>query len=227
VGHGRLGRHRADAGHDRRAQHVRHRVGTVDVDELPDRRRADERDHVDLLLEEHLVEVRLAPIARKDLDRPVGTDFRDLGTGLPQLGSQQIPRALRLQQEDAAVSQPLPGREGFDQGIGPQLSEADVDLPFYPGTKPVEGQSSRYSTPTGSMVSVQLHTDDAADKVAGFYREQLKAKSAGKQFTEMSGGDDNFSFSLSDEKTQSATQVSVSKAEKGTDVQIMSNRGPQ
>lgn len=108
-----------------------------------------------------------------------------------------------------------------------KVTEADIDLLFYPGTKPVEGQSSRYSTPQGSMVSVQLHTNDAADKVAGFYREQLKAKSAGKQFTEMSGGDDSFSFSLSDEKTNSATQVSISKAEKGTDVQIMSNRGTQ
>jgi len=106
-----------------------------------------------------------------------------------------------------------------------KVSEADVDLPFYPGTKPVEGQASRFTTPNGSTVSVVLHTDDAADKVAGFYRDQLKAKSAGKQFTEMSGGDDNFSFSLSDEKAKSATQVSITKAEKGTDVQIMSNRG--
>jgi hypothetical protein len=108
-----------------------------------------------------------------------------------------------------------------------KVSEADVDLPFYPGTKPVEGQATRYTTPDGSMVSVMLHTDDAADKVAGFYRDQLKAKSAGKQFTEMSGSDDNFSFSLSDEKSKSATQVSITKAEKGTDVQIMANRGKQ
>jgi hypothetical protein len=108
-----------------------------------------------------------------------------------------------------------------------KVSEADVDVPFYPGTKPVEGQATRYSTPDGSMVSVMLHTDDAADKVAGFYRDKLKAKSAGKQFTEMSGGDDNFSFSLSDDKAKSATQVSITKAEKGTDVQIMSNRGTQ
>lgn len=105
-----------------------------------------------------------------------------------------------------------------------KVTEADVDLPFYPGTKPVEGQASRYSTPSGSMVSVLLHTDDAADKVAGFYRDQIKAKSAGKQFTEMSGGDDSFSFSLSDDKDKSATQVSITKAEKGTDVQITSNR---
>jgi hypothetical protein len=105
-----------------------------------------------------------------------------------------------------------------------KVSEADVDVAFYPGTKPVEGQASRFSTPSGSTVSVALHTDDAVDKVAGFYRDQLKGKSTGKQFTEMSGGD-SVSFSLSDEKAKSATQVSITKAEKGTDVQIVSNRG--
>ena len=42
---------------------------------------------------------------------------------------------------------------------------------------------------------------------------------------EMGGGSDGVLFSLSDDKSRSVTQVATSKAEKGTDVQIIANRG--
>jgi hypothetical protein len=106
-----------------------------------------------------------------------------------------------------------------------RVSEAELGVRFYPGTEPGEGQSSRISAPTGTSLTVMLHSDDAVAKVADFYRDELKAKSAGKQFMEMGGGSDGVVFSLSDDNSKFVTQVAISKAEKGTDVQIMANRG--
>ena len=50
-----------------------------------------------------------------------------------------------------------------------KVTEADIGLPFYPGTQPKEGAMTKISSPEGSMVTVILHTTDAPDKVAGFY----------------------------------------------------------
>ncbi|HSV71835.1 MAG TPA: hypothetical protein VLI72_17145 [Methylibium sp.] len=108
---------------------------------------------------------------------------------------------------------------------GAQVGEADVGLPFYPGSKPLEGGASRITTPEGSMISIGLHSDDAPAKVAEFYRGKLKAQqAAGKQFMDMSGGDGGATLMLADDQQQSATQVHVSKAEQGTDFQIVANR---
>jgi hypothetical protein len=103
-----------------------------------------------------------------------------------------------------------------------KITEADVGVPFYPGSKQSEGGMRVAS---GSSVSVQtaMHSDDAPAKVAAFYRDKLKAMAAGKQFTDMSG-DDGASLSLIDEQAKSTLQVHVSKAEKGSDIAIVSVR---
>lgn len=111
----------------------------------------------------------------------------------------------------------------MDMG-GAKVSEAELGLPFYPGAKPLEGGSTRINTNDGSTMSVGLHSSDSADKVAAFYREQLKAKSDGKQFMDMSGGDGNATLMLADDKAKSSVQVSVMKAEAGSDIQIVANR---
>lgn len=105
------------------------------------------------------------------------------------------------------------------------VTESDIGVPFYPGTKPLEGQTTRISTPDGNAVTLALHTDEAPDKVAAFYRERLKAQAEGKQFMEMSGGAGNTTLMLADEKSKTSVQVHVNPADKGTDVQIMANRG--
>ena len=105
-----------------------------------------------------------------------------------------------------------------------KVSEADVGLPFYPGTQPKEGEMTKMSSPEGSMVTVMLHSNDAPDKVAGFYRDKLKANAQGKQFTDMSSGDTQMMM-LIDEANKQHTQVTVTKAEKGTDIQIVANKG--
>jgi hypothetical protein len=104
-----------------------------------------------------------------------------------------------------------------------QVSEADLGVPFYPGSKPGDGSSMRVVSGGSSTVQVGLHSDDAPDKVAAFYRDKLKAMSAGKQLMDMSSND-GAALTLVDEKAKHTLQVSISKAEKGSDVAIMSSR---
>ena len=112
----------------------------------------------------------------------------------------------------------------FEMGTA-KVSEADIGLSFYPGTQLREGEASRMSSPESTTYTVMLHSDDAPDKVAGFYREKLKAQAEGRQYMESSGGDSH-TLMLSDEKTKHVTQVMIAKAEKqGSDIQIVANRG--
>ena len=104
-----------------------------------------------------------------------------------------------------------------------QISEADLGLPFYPGSKPTEGSSMRLVSGASSTLQVGLHSDDAPDKVAAFYRDKLKAMSEGKQLMDMSHND-GASLTLVDEKAKSTLQVHVNKAEKGSDIAIAANR---
>lgn len=106
---------------------------------------------------------------------------------------------------------------------GAKVSEADAGIAFYPGATRTEGGATRIVTPEGSTVTVLLHSDDAPDKVATFYRERLKSQSEGKQFMDMSG-DGTAMLMLADDKAKSALQVHVAKAEKGSDIQIVSSR---
>ena len=107
---------------------------------------------------------------------------------------------------------------------GAKVAEADVGVPFYPGAKIGEGASSKVSTPDANMYTVMLQTPDATDKVAAFYRDKLKAMSAGKQMMDMSGADGAATFAIGDDKAKTSIQVHVMKGEKGTDVQIVASR---
>ena len=104
-----------------------------------------------------------------------------------------------------------------------KVSEADIGLPFYPGTQPREGEMMKVSTPEGSTVTVTLRSDDAPAKVAGFYRDKLKAQADGKQFSEMSSADAHLLI-LADDKSNQLTQVTVAKGGMGSDIQIMAHR---
>lgn len=111
----------------------------------------------------------------------------------------------------------------MEMGAAP-VSEADLGVPFYPGTKPTEGGSNKVTSNEGTMVSVSLHSDDAPDKVAGYYRDKLKAQAAGRQFIE-SSGDGSHTLILTDDASKAMTQVMVAKADKGSDIQIVASRG--
>jgi hypothetical protein len=104
-----------------------------------------------------------------------------------------------------------------------KITEADLGLPFYPGATLTEGSSMRIVNGASSSLQQGLHSDDAPDKVAAFYREKLKAMSEGKQLMDMSHND-GASISVVDDKAKSTLQVHVSKAEKGTDFAIVAIR---
>jgi hypothetical protein len=108
-----------------------------------------------------------------------------------------------------------------------KITEADLGLPYYPGAKPTEGSSMRVVNGPSMSLQQALHSDDATDKVAAFYRDKLKAMSDGKQLMDMSSND-GASISLVDEKAKSMMQVHVSKADKGSDIAIVVSReGPK
>jgi hypothetical protein len=105
-----------------------------------------------------------------------------------------------------------------------KVTEADVGLAFYPGTQPRDGEATKINSSEGSMITVMLHSDDAPDKVAGFYRDKLKAQAEGKQFAETSS-DGSHMLMLADDKAKQVTQVMVAKADgKGSDIQITASR---
>jgi len=104
-----------------------------------------------------------------------------------------------------------------------KISEAELGLPFYPGAKPMEGAAMRVVSGNDTSLRVGLHSDDAPDKVAAFYRDKLKAMSEGKQLMDMSQND-GASLTLIDQKDNSSLQVHVMKAETGSDIAISANR---
>jgi len=106
-----------------------------------------------------------------------------------------------------------------------QVSEADLGVPFYPGTKPDEGGTSKMVTPQGTAMTVSLHSSDAADKVAAFYREKLKSQSQDKKLMDMSMGDGQTTLMLADEKTNNSVQVHVKASGSGSDINIVATRG--
>ncbi len=106
---------------------------------------------------------------------------------------------------------------------GAKFSEADLGVPFYPGAKPTEGSGMRVATGDSVSLQIGLRSSDGFDKVAAFYRDKLKAMSDGKQFIDMPG-DDAASLSLMDDKAKTSLQVHVTKADKGSEIAILSIR---
>ena len=106
---------------------------------------------------------------------------------------------------------------------GAKFSEADLGVPFYPGSKATEGSAMRVATGDSVSLQVGLRSDDAVDKVAAFYRDKLKAMADGKQLTDMAASD-AASFSLIDDKAKTSMQVHVTKADKGSEIAILTIR---
>ncbi len=104
-----------------------------------------------------------------------------------------------------------------------KISEAELGVPFYPGSKTVEGGGMRMASGDSTVLQLTLHSDDAPDKVAAFYRDKLKAMSAGKQLIDMASPD-GASLSLMDDKSKNALQVHIGKDDKGSSIMISSNR---
>jgi hypothetical protein len=107
---------------------------------------------------------------------------------------------------------------------GARVTEADAGVPFYPGAKVPEGGSTRSQGPDGTMTMVALQSGDAPDKVAAFYRDQLKSRAQGKQFMDSSSGDGGHSLMLGDDKAGSMVHVTIGKEESGSSIQIVTTQ---
>jgi hypothetical protein len=104
-----------------------------------------------------------------------------------------------------------------------KVTEADVGVLFYPGARSEEGESTRIVGPDAASYTIILHSADAPEKVAGFYRDHLKSASQGKQMMDMAAGDGAM-LMLMDDKSKSSIQVHIAKSEKGTDIRITSSK---
>jgi len=106
-----------------------------------------------------------------------------------------------------------------------QLTEAELGVPFYPGTQPRQGAATRIDTPQGQAMTVSLQSGDAADKVAAFYRDKLKAMAEGKQLMDMNMGDGQTTLMLADKMGGNSTQIHIAKAGAGSEINIVVHRG--
>jgi hypothetical protein len=102
-----------------------------------------------------------------------------------------------------------------------KVTEAELGVTLYPGATAVENGATRTKAAEGTSVMAGYESKDSVEKVAGFFREQLRAKSNGKQMMD-SSTNDTVVLMLSDDQSNNTVQVSVSKADAGSSIQVVS-----
>jgi len=108
----------------------------------------------------------------------------------------------------------------FEMGSASAVTEADIGLPFYPGATVETEHVAKVINGDDASAIMPLHTTDAPEKVAAFYRERMKALAGGKQLMDMSPGDGSTMLMLSDEAGRSAIQVSIAPGKNGEPASI-------
>lgn len=99
--------------------------------------------------------------------------------------------------------------ETFEMGAG-EVSETELSVPFYPGSKAVSGRDMKADT-NGKKTFVSVRTtSDTSDKVINFYRDKVK------EATTTQAGD----MSAIGGKLADGRQVSVMAIKKGGVVEI-------
>lgn len=102
-----------------------------------------------------------------------------------------------------------------------KLSEADLDMPFYPGAKPTENGGTRIVNGDGAMLSQELSSTDAPAKVAAWYREQLKPRMAGNTVIDQAQ-DQGMTLSILPAKDGNfSLTVNVSGDDQGSKIALM------
>jgi hypothetical protein len=97
-------------------------------------------------------------------------------------------------------------------------TEADLGVSFYPGAR--QGLVTRGTGPTGSVSNAELETADPPEKVLAFYREQLKAKAAGRSVTDSGPPDGNGNSFLELDVNGGTIQITATGNSSGTHVSI-------
>jgi hypothetical protein len=104
-----------------------------------------------------------------------------------------------------------------------KVTEAELGVTLYPGATPVEHGATRTKAAEGTSVMAGYESKDSIEKVAGFFRDQLRARSTGKQMMDTSSND-TVVLMLADDQSNNAVQVSVTKADTGSSFQIVSTQ---
>ncbi len=102
-----------------------------------------------------------------------------------------------------------------------KVTEAELGVTLPPGAAPVEHGATRTKAAEGTSVMAAYESKDSIEKVAGFFRDQLRAKAAGKQMMD-SSANDTVVLMLVDDQSNNSVQVSVTKADAGSSFQIVS-----
>lgn len=106
-----------------------------------------------------------------------------------------------------------------------KISEADVGLPFYPGTKPADGAATRITDENGTALTLSLTTKDSLDKVVAFYAPQIKKAAVGKQLVESSDdGEHLWIIPPAEGKQYGGMTVQVRRSGDTTEVQIIASQ---
>jgi hypothetical protein len=101
-----------------------------------------------------------------------------------------------------------------------KVTEAELGIPIYPGATAQPNAANRTKTPDATSVTVGYESKDSPDKVAGFYRERLRAKAEGKQFMDNSSSE-GVALMLSDSQAGSSLQIYINKTDEGSSIGIM------
>jgi hypothetical protein len=95
---------------------------------------------------------------------------------------------------------------------------------FYPGAVEDVARGNKQPIPGGNMVVALLNTRDPIEKVAAYYRQQLKANWPAKGITEQANGDNAVIMSASSLEGDKTVMISVAHSEddgKGTAISIL------
>lgn len=100
-----------------------------------------------------------------------------------------------------------------------QITEADIGVPLYPGAS-IDPNGSRVTTPEGTMVQAVIRSSDTPEKVAAFYRDVLKERSAGRQMMDASQMDGSATLILGDESGRGGVTLHIGRGSEGTEVSV-------
>jgi len=114
----------------------------------------------------------------------------------------------------------------FDDGKGHkmtssagQVSEADLGVPYYPGSSDIENGGVKMDSPEGTSVSSTRTTGDDVAKVLDFYKSELE-KAGFKVGGSMSSGDFGSVSGQKSENDVVSVGVTVDKDKKQTSITI-------
>jgi hypothetical protein len=106
-----------------------------------------------------------------------------------------------------------------------KLTTSELGVEPYPGAKIKQGTAMKMDQADKTMASVILETSDDFDKVASFYRAQMKAVADGRQLTDLSPNVASVFLSFSSDRQRDLLTVTINKkTAESTEVSILSSK---